>query len=173
MNVKWIFGLLLVSFAALSNSQTLVGSFTVNYRYNSAGCPDADSNAYNPYQCPGLIAPGAVAFDNLPAGQYQLIVTAVGPLGAPGVVIWTGNPATAISSNTGYTYQFAANPQIVGSTTSFTTTNVGTIAFFAHDWYPYDNDAGFSSTFLCTLLASMRPPTSRRPSSASVVRKFC
>jgi hypothetical protein len=135
-----------ILFAGVSSANTLVGSFAVDYRYNAAGCQDSQPNAYNPYQCPSQILPGTIFFDNLPAGTYELVTTGLGPLGSPGAVIWTGDPSSATLSNTGYTWIFA-NSTSVGDTTTFTTTATESFAFFSHDWYPFDNDPGFSTTF--------------------------
>src|ERR1039458_7044522 len=64
---------------SVASAQQLIGTYTVNYRYNAAGCNAAGNfgpTQGNPYFCPGPFAPGPI-FLSEPPGQYRIVETTV------------------------------------------------------------------------------------------------
>jgi hypothetical protein len=106
-------------------AQTLIGTYTVDYRLNAAGCPPGDGN---PYFCPSPIPPGPIFINNPNPGRYY--VKTVANTGGFGERIWVGN-ATAGT-------QYAV-PQTIGDTLYFDVASGQNIVLYAWDWFVYDN----------------------------------
>lgn len=137
-----VVAVLLLSFAPSVWSDVLIGYYTINAKYNAAGC----KHSYDPYLCPNPTLPGPVIIPGLAAGNYRIVVTDIGP-GIPSppaspsppdfpspvdVRVWLGNSAS------GATF-LLNNPGIVGSITDFFHPG-GNIALYVYDWYPWDNN---------------------------------
>ena len=136
-----------VAAGALPLAAGVIGTYTVNAEFNTAGCPyTGNPSDRNPYACPGALAPGAYIID-LPSGDYEITLTA----GVPGNdYIWDGNASSGIS--------FLA-PNVLGASVDFIH-SAGPIALYWYDLYPYDNDPSINSTFqLSTLPQAPEPGT--------------
>ena len=111
-------------------AQTLIGTYSVNYRYNASGCyPNGDfsPSSGNPFFCPGPFAPGPI-FITVPPGRYRIADST-----PSGVAVWVGDEV----SGTRY------NP--IGGTIDVTLTR-GKIVLYYWDWYVYDNPDTISTT---------------------------
>lgn len=109
---------------------TLIGTYNMNYRYNTAGYRPADW----PYPTPtdgnpfyGISSPGPY-FVNAAPGNYKVVITAENdPISAD---VWNGD------ANSGYRTDLDSLP--VGSEVDIHHT-FGDLVFYAWDWYAYDN----------------------------------
>ncbi len=125
---------LLLSFTPPAWSDVLIGYYTINAKYNTAGCPElAESpESYDPYLYQTQLPPGPVISAGLAAGDYRLVVTHIGRHGPADVRVWLGDP--------GSDFTFLINsPGIVGRTTRFLHPG-GNIALYVCDQDPGDND---------------------------------
>uniref|UniRef100_Q01PZ0 Uncharacterized protein n=1 Tax=Solibacter usitatus (strain Ellin6076) TaxID=234267 RepID=Q01PZ0_SOLUE len=124
---------LLVFFGVLASvplNAELLGTYTIDAYFNAGGCiSDVGGGYRNPYYCDGP-APGPI-FLNEPAGQYIIVVSAVGPAGPGNAFVWDGDAFGGIP--------ISLFPRTVGS--SFTTDHTfGDLVLYDHDWYAYDNN---------------------------------
>lgn len=106
-----------------SGADTVVGTFTVYYRFNAGGC----FGGGNPYFCT-TIPPGPIHIDAEP-GQYRVDVNQINNPGAGGggVQVWSGDASGGIQftpGTTGVTFPHAA----------------GQITLYYNDWVASDND---------------------------------
>jgi hypothetical protein len=106
---------------------TLIGSFTVSYRFNSGGL-NGDAN---PFHLGSIVPPGPIQIDASP-GQYRADVMGVGSVfQGGGFLIWSGNAITGTVYTPG---------QNVGNSTDFLHTH-GQIVLYYNDWIASDNSA--------------------------------
>ena len=131
------FALYALIYAAIGTSTLyagIIGTYTVNAEFNTAGCPYTGNPAdLNPYRCPTALPPGPYFID-LPSGDYRITLVD----GVPGNdYIWDGDASTGIS--------FAA-PNVLGASLDFSH-SAGNIALYWYDWVPFDNDPSVNSTF--------------------------
>jgi hypothetical protein len=128
---------------SVASAQQLIGTYTVNYRYNAAGCNgggDFGPTEGNPYFCPGPFAPGPI-FVSAPPGQYRIVDTTVSHM-----AVWVGNQAGGTRIEPG------------GGTVDLTVTTGQQIVLYYWDWYVYDNpDTDFTVVELYSLPGPAAP----------------
>jgi hypothetical protein len=111
---------------------TFVGSYSINYLYNAAGCcPSGQPSDGNPYQC---VYESPIRFPAV-AGTYVIDITAIGPDGAANADVWSGDATTGTRTSI---------PGTPGESVSFTHA-AGEISLYAWDWYPWDNPSTMST----------------------------
>ena len=132
-------------------AQQLLGTYTVNYRWNTGGCSFSDTN---PYHCAG--SPGPIYVTSAP-GKYKAVVTRLGPNPNGLARMWDGD------SSKGTVYEL---PQ--GANVSFDHT-FGQIVLYYWDWAPEDNPTDVWTEVQLYRVGSLAPPTisSLSPSSAT------
>src|SRR5260221_513920 len=112
---------------------TLIGTYTINYRSNCAGLytdqSHPDFSQANPYY--GNVLPPGPVFITVPPGRYKFVVVS-----GAGCSIWSGDAANGTYYSTGN------NP---ASVVNLTHTN-GQIALYYWDWVPGDNDPSVQTT---------------------------
>ena len=113
----------------------VIGEFTVNYRFNAAGCPDGYPGSItpqsgNPYFC-GSIPPGPIHID-LDPGSYKLTVLEFGPEGAFHPRIWIGDEKVG--------FRIDLPLWDVGEAFAFRNTSTN-VSLYAWDWYSGDNSS--------------------------------
>jgi hypothetical protein len=132
-----------------ARADELIGTYSINYRFSTAGCMDGLPNAYNPYLCPTQLPPGPFFITGQPAGRYRLVITGLGPNGGAGGWVWLGDASSG-------TYFPINDPIIVGNTTEFFHKG-GTIVLYIHDWVPWDNDPlGWTDVALYRVVATLQ-----------------
>lgn len=109
-------------------TDTLVGDFTINYRYNAAGCPPGDGN---PYYCPDPLGSGPFFINNPTSGEYQLVTISAND-GGGNADLWVG------TASGGTRWNISIAP---GATINFDVAAGQNIVLYAWDWYDYDNPA--------------------------------
>ncbi len=118
-----LFLLSLISTIPLDAAPVLIGTYTVNYLYNAAGCftnGDFSPTQGNPYFCPSGFPPGPIFID-APLGQYQIVDTTLSHM-----AVWSGDQV----SGTRY--------EPSGGTVDFALTH-GQIVLYYWDWFVADN----------------------------------
>jgi len=130
---------------ALPLEAGVIGTYTVNAEFNTAGCPyNGSPSDRNPYACPTALPPGPYIID-LPSGDYEITLTS----GVPGNdYIWDGDASSGIS--------FLA-PIVLGASEDFIH-SAGPIALYWYDWYPFDNDPTINSTFTISTVPEAPEP---------------
>src|SRR5271157_864688 len=151
-------------------AQQLIGTYTINNRYNAAGCNPQFGGNGNPYYCPDPIGPGPFFINNPTPGQYQLVITGSGPDGIANSRLWIG------TANGGVGYYI--NP-LGGTTLNFTVPAGQNIVLYAWDWYDYDNDPNqwtmvnlYSSGCQVKVNYQPGPPLSRDGQFTSMIATF-
>ncbi|MCX6629611.1 MAG: choice-of-anchor D domain-containing protein, partial [Candidatus Solibacter sp.] len=125
-------------------AQQLLGTYTVNYRWNTGGCSFSDPN---PYHCAG--SPGPIYVTAAP-GKYKAVVTRLGPNPNGLARMWDGD------SSNGTVYEL---PQ--GANVSFDHT-FGQIVLYYWDWVPEDNPPDvWTEVQLYTTFEVFTPPVSK------------
>ena len=143
-----LFGLSVILATAVPTlGQQLIGTYRINYRYNTAGCfppdwPNPTPTEGNPYYCLDPIGPGPY-FINAAPGRYRAVVT--GFSAASSARLWSGD------ASGGLRYDAPLDPPQVGVNLDFDHT-FGQIVLYAWDWYVYDND---SSAYVDVALYSL------------------
>lgn len=115
-----------VARSTTAETAELIGSYTLSYYYNAAGCSNVEPN---PYQCvqvtPGPVrVPAAIATP----GRYRVTATRWGSEPVGGIRIWSGD-ATA-----GTMYAPVENGNLDFDHGS------GEISLYFWDWVPWDNN---------------------------------
>src|SRR5262249_42728171 len=108
---------------------TLLGTFNINYLYNTAGCqPTGSPNDSDPYFCVDTLGPGPFYINAVP-GQYRVVVVSAANGGA-NAAVWSGDTSHA-DAHSGL-------PPCPGFSFNFTH-SFGQIVLYAFDWAPFDN----------------------------------
>ena len=112
-----------MSICVPSSADTVIGTYTVYYRFNAGGC----FGGGNPYFCT-TIPPGPIHIDAEP-GQYRVDVIQINnaAAGGGGVQVWSGDSAGGV--------QFT--PGATGVTFPHSS---GQITLYYNDWVASDND---------------------------------
>lgn len=117
-------------------SGQLIGTYTISYRLNAAGCPPWSGQNGNPFYCISPIPPGPYFIDPAltPYGRYAVRTIACN--GGANANVWYGDASGGS--------RFYISGQ-VGHITEFEHT-FGQIVLYAWDWYVWDNDVNNTMT---------------------------
>jgi len=141
---------MLISKLTTAQADTLIGTFTVNYRYNAAGQAVNQSNPdytkANP--CFGnTIPPGPIFVPNTTTpGQYRLVTVS-----GAGCGVWSGDCTGGTFWATGH----GPGEEVTVSGT------FGQLVLYYWDWIASDNDPGVQTTIEVYKVSQNRPPVAK------------
>lgn len=144
---------ILAAMATSASANELIGTYTIDYLYNAAGCIDGYPNnvtpsSGNPYFC-SYESPGPIVIDATP-GDYEVVTVGLSPVCCGSPNVWAGN------ASGGVRYPIES---VLNSTVNFDLIS-GQIVLYAWDWYPFDNNPSISTTVALYSTASATPEPS-------------